>query len=210
MTMTTLRHQRTAAGMALALLVFGAAPGVWAEDYFTTHLDPVRLRYRETVEAFHVDKVPDLIRQGRLKDAAHELTYTLDRFPNHPRALILLEVLGPLVNNPALAVTYYQRALEAHPEYAVIRVQYGLHLIDVGVVDSAIEQIRRAIAQDETLGVAHAALARAYAKKGQMDLARQAAERAIALGHDVPDVGGGRSPSAEPSGAAVERETKGR
>jgi Tfp pilus assembly protein PilF len=200
------------AGSVVAALVLGGAGVAWAEDYFTTHLDPTRLNYRQTVESFHVDRVPDLIRQGRMRDAKAELIYTLERFPNHPRALILLEVVGPLLNDASLAVNYYQNALKNHPQYVVIRTQYGMHLVDLGLVEAGIDQIKQAIDLDDSFALAHAALARAYAKAGQADLAREAASRAAALGHEVqlPEPSTRRSGAADPAKRVGPEETKSR
>jgi predicted Zn-dependent protease len=119
-----------------------------------------------------------------MMDAAiRDVKYTLDRFPNHPKGLMLLGVVARLTNDPSFAVNYYKRALSLFPQYAITHVQYGEYLVSVGLTNEGIGQLKRAIEIDPKLAVAYAGLAKAYAKGGNSELSRQAAKQARELGY---------------------------
>jgi Tfp pilus assembly protein PilF len=58
-----------------------------------------------------------------------------------------------------------------------------MYLVDIGKIDAGIQKLQKAIEIDPGLGQAHAWLAKAYYKNGNSELARQAAEKAKALGY---------------------------
>ena len=159
-----------------------------SHDYFTAEQDGVK-GYLDNMTINHLDKVTGWIQQGRFDNAVLDLKYVLDRFPNQPRALQLLPVVASLSKNQALAVTYFEKAVRQFPQYALTHAQYGLFLISNGNVDEGIEQFNQSITIDPKSAAGHAGLAHAYAKKGNMEQARDAAKKARELGFNgkLPD-----------------------
>jgi tetratricopeptide (TPR) repeat protein len=115
--------------------------------------------------------------------AVEELQFVLRYFPNHPKALQLMGNIAKLTEAPALAIPYYENALRLYPEYAITHAQYGGYLVDVGNVQAAMPHLKKAIDMDPSLAQAYAALAKAYNKSGNPELAREAAAKATELGY---------------------------
>ena len=136
-----------------------------------------------SVTKYHVDKAYGWIRDGRLNDAIEDLKYTLDRFPNHPKALQTMGLVSQLTKKPAMASTYYQKALTQYPQYAMTHAQYGQYLLSIGDIDKAIESLKRSIEIDPKLVGSYVLLAHAYSKQGNSELASEAAARAKELGY---------------------------
>jgi Tfp pilus assembly protein PilF len=150
-------------------------------DYFTADQDGVK-GYLDNMTVNHLNKVTGWIQQGRIVNAVDDLKYVLDRFPNQPQALQLLGMVAGLAKNQALAITYFEKAVKQFPQYALTHAQYGLFLVSSGNVDEGLEQFNQSIAIDPKLAAGHAGLAHAYAKKGDMTKAREAADKARELG----------------------------
>ena len=153
------------------------------QDYFTANQSLTTQQLLHLVDTYHTNKVVASIREQNMNLAIVNLKYTLDRFPNHPRALMLLGSVAQFAKIPSLAIPYYERALKLYPQYALTHAQYGEYLVTIGRPDDGIARLKRAIELDPTLPVAYGWLATAYSKKGQVELARQAAEQAKALGY---------------------------
>jgi Tfp pilus assembly protein PilF len=150
-------------------------------DYYASH-DPGTKEYVHLVTMAHTDKIAGWIRGGRISNALADCKYTLDRVPNHPKGLVLTGMVARLMKNPTLAISYYQKALKLYPQYAVTRAQYGGFLVDIGNAKAGITEIQKAIKMDPNLALGHNLLAKAYLKIGNIDLARQASERARETG----------------------------
>jgi tetratricopeptide (TPR) repeat protein len=159
-------------------------------DYFLAIKDQQNRGYLSTVEKNHITICPHNpngimgdISEGKFLYAFEDLRYVLDRFPNHPKALMLLGSVARLAKNISIPIFYYQKALRLYPQHAITHAQFGLYLVDIGRVESGIARLKQAIEIDPKLAVAHVWLAKAFAKNGKPGLARQAAERARALGY---------------------------
>jgi superkiller protein 3 len=83
---------------------------------------------------------------------------------------------------PSLAIPFYAKALQLYPQYAITHAQYGSYLTDIGQVEQGIVALKKAVEIDPKLALAYDWLARAYAKSGDLELSRQAAEKAKELG----------------------------
>jgi Tfp pilus assembly protein PilF len=150
-------------------------------DYFTADQDGTG-EYLRLLTGAHVDTIPGWIQQGRIDNAVGDIRYALDRFPNHPQALQLLGLVARLAKNNGLAISYFEKAVMQFPQYGVTRAQYGLFLVTIGYVDDGIGRLNQSIAMDPKWAGGHAGLAHAYAKKGDMAKAREAADKARELG----------------------------
>lgn len=160
------------------------AVNIGSKDYFqTAQLGMVGDGYYlRVLESAHVNNVPDQIGRGRLNDALHNIRYTLDRFPNHPRALQQLSIVSQMIKNTALGVEYFEKAIKLFPQYAITRAQFGLYLTSIGNVAAGIDMLKRSTEMDPKLPAGYAGLAHAYVKMGDMTKAREAAEKARELG----------------------------
>jgi tetratricopeptide (TPR) repeat protein len=150
-------------------------------DYFTADQNPDTKHYLHLVEIAHTNKITDWVRQGRMNDAIADCKYTLDRFPNHPKGLMLVGMVAKLVKNPALAIAYYEKAIKLYPQYALTHAQYGMYLVDIGNMRAGIAKLQEATKIDPQLPQTYTWLAKAYTKSGNTELARQAALRAKEL-----------------------------
>lgn len=157
------------------------------QDYFTTK--KCEQCYLTIVEGAHVRSISRWLSQGRINDALADIRYTLDRFPNHPVSLQQLGMIAQMVKNNGLAVNYFERAVTLYPQYALTRAQYGLFLVSINDVDGGIAKFNQAIEIDPKLSVGYAGLAHGYAKKGDLEQARAAAQKARELGFNgkLPD-----------------------
>jgi Tfp pilus assembly protein PilF len=153
-------------------------------DYFVSvHGVESERRYLELVETHHLNKVLGFIQEERFEDALAEIKWTLERFPNHPGAFSLLEAVAQLTKVQELPVLYYERAVNAYPEYAITHAQYGRFLVDIGKSERGIISLRHAIRLSPNLIAAHVWLAQSYSKLGNIELARKSAVQARALGY---------------------------
>jgi tetratricopeptide (TPR) repeat protein len=152
-------------------------------DYFTASLDSENARDLDLIDKAHTDAILYWLRIGRIDGAMNDLKFTLDRFPNHPRALLLTEAVAGVTGVPTLPLPYYERALKIYPQYALTHSQYGKYLAEIGKVDKGIEELQQAIKISPELAVAHAWLAEAYKKAGKAELSRKSVEQARSLGY---------------------------
>lgn len=152
-------------------------------DYFIAHeVDSIR-GYLNAVTMAHTDKILGFIREGKMDAAIFDVKYTLDRFANHPKGLQMAGIVAQLTKKPSLAIHYYERALKMYPQYAITYAQYGGYLVGNGQIDAGIERLKEAVEKDPKLAGAYALLAKAYAKNGKTELARDAADKARELGY---------------------------
>ena len=193
--------RQLAGAMLLAVLVAFtaqafAAGGIFTpknRDYFTANEDFETLRDLALIDEAHTDKVMYWLRAENLDRAIQDLKFTLDRFPNHPRALLLFEVVGTIAQVPTMAVPYYEMALSVYPQYATTWAQYGKYLVELEKRGEGIKMLKNAISIDPNLPSAHGWLSEAYMKDGKPELAQHEMEKAKALGFKgSPD----RAPSA--------------
>ena len=185
----------TLAALCLALLVFArpaaaqevpseylpepvAHPGTPAGEGFDYYSrDAAGEMLLANVERYHLseDNFWKAYRTRAFNSAEGELRFALKYFPNHPRALYLMEIVAKEEGNPSLAIRAYERALQLHP-HPYTRAQYGAFLVRIGAASAGIQELRMAIAADSTLYLARAWLASALASpNGQ-----------AVLGRDVP------------------------
>jgi len=153
------------------------------QDYFLAGRDPEIRALLQIVEGAHTNRIQSDLMGGHLEVALPHIKYTLNRFPNHPKGLLLLGAYARLANNPSIAIPYYEKALRLYPQHAVTHAQYGSYLIDIGRANEGIVRLQKAIEIDSKLAFAYAWLAKAYVQRGHLDLARQSAENAKRLGY---------------------------
>jgi tetratricopeptide (TPR) repeat protein len=155
------------------------------QDYFTANDSPQIKELLESVDFHHTRKAEDWIFKADMQYmyyALGELKYTLDTFPNHPRALQLVGAYSKIKKAPQIAIPFYEKALRLYPQYALTHAQYGGYLVDVGGTEEGIVRLKKAIEIDPRLAMAYDGLYKAYTKIGNLEMARKTAEKAKELG----------------------------
>jgi len=165
-----------------------SAEGVLERDYFTADEDPAARHQLNINNQAHTDQVVKWLRADNIPMAIEDAKFTLKYWPNHPRALILMELIARVTRTLDLPIPYYEKAIHDYPQYALTHTQYGKYLTEIERVDDGIMHLEQAVELDPKLAAAHAWLAEAYMKRGKNKLARKAAEQARALGYagDLP------------------------
>jgi tetratricopeptide (TPR) repeat protein len=174
--------------LCLSFCFWDGSEEAYGSDYFTAAQDG-NTEHLKLVEKFHIDNVPPQITGDRLNYALGDLTYALDRYPNHPRALQLIGMVAQMLKKNELAIDRFQKAIEQFPRYSITQAQYGLYLVGIGSVDEGIKMLKRSIEIDPRFAAGYGGLAHAYVKKGDLEHAHEAAMKARELGFNgkLPD-----------------------
>lgn len=167
----------------IIVLLVPSHAGAIVSDYFTAHEDFEVARDLMLIEGDHTNRVLRWIRSDRINMAIADVKFTLDRFPNHPRALLLMETVARVSKVPELPLPYYEHALKMFPGYAVTHAQYGRYLAEIGKVQDGLEQLNAAAKISPDYAATFVWLAEVYSKTGEAHLAEQATARARELGY---------------------------
>lgn len=152
-------------------------------DYFTAKDDSETTHLLHLVEIAHTNKVLPQIGKNDYGGALSDIKYTLNRFPNHPRGLVLMGLYARLTKSYSLVVPYYEKAIRLFPQYALTYAQYGAYMIMLGKVDPGIKRLEQAVEMNPELVFAHVWLAAAYQKTGDLKLSRESESKARDLGY---------------------------
>ena len=102
--------------LVLAVLSVGLLSVVPAyaleRDYFTADEDPAARRDLTLNNQHHTDNVLKWLREGNVNMALQDVKFTITKWPNHPRALILLEVIAGVAHSQNLPIPYYEKAIK--------------------------------------------------------------------------------------------------
>ncbi len=171
----------------VGLLIPDASRGIsnpeYVRDYFDHDDEPMAAGQLDMIDNAHTRKAIRWIREGRYRDAIADLHFVLIRWPNHPKALMILTSVSALSGSPMLPKAYFEKALSLYPQHAITHAQYGKFLVEVGEIDAGIAKLKYAVEKDSSLTAGYVWLAEAYAKKGDRVRAGEAAKRAKELGY---------------------------
>ena len=154
-------------------------------DWFNRHQDAYTTTLIENVEKYHLSR-ENFGREFRTQfywGALNELAYVLSFFPNHPKALMFFTTISRIINKPTLPLPYFQRALQHFPQHAITHFQYGTYLVNIDKIEKGITALKHAIKIDSDFVKAHAALAEAYYKNGNIKQAKNEEKKARELGY---------------------------
>jgi predicted Zn-dependent protease len=156
------------------------------QDYFTAkqfrEVSELLLKVDRAHVVGHAGSVMKNLRRGAYDYVIYDAQYALERFPNHPKALMLLTTAALLSKRPMLPRPYFEKAIQLYPQYAQIRAQYAHYLVDGGAVDEGVAMLKNVVETDPNLVIGHVWLAQAYHKQGKLDLAVEEAAKAKGLG----------------------------
>jgi tetratricopeptide (TPR) repeat protein len=195
------------AGACLAAVVapVGAAPPATAPTFVPTpcedyvphkpggdYTDPTDREGLAVVEQFHFTPPVEGLIRGASGPLGGDIGYTLDRFPNHHRALAAMMKLALRDKNRKphgaryTIDCYFERATRFRPQDARVRTLFGSYLLAVGQPDAAVEQLEQAATLEPSNPTAHYNLGLLYVQKKQYENARASAEKAYAMGFPLP------------------------
>ena len=214
--MSHYRHRRTGRHLAAASFVAFAAtvtamPGMAAtttptaptftpapcDDYVPhkpggDYTDPTDREGLAVVEQFHFTPAVEGLLRGASGPLGGDIGYTLDRFPNHHRALAAMMKLALRDKNRKphgaryTIDCYFERATRFRPNDARVRTLFGSYLLAVGQPDAAVEQLEQAATLEPSNPTAHYNLGLLYVQKKQYDKARASARKAYEMGFPLP------------------------
>jgi tetratricopeptide (TPR) repeat protein len=147
---------------------------------------------KSLVEGAHFTREVEMLRHGHRGSLAGDISYTLNSFPNHPRALVSMMKLGERekTERPRGArytvACYFARAVRFAPDDGAVRVLYGIYLLKLGKKKEAVEQLQAAqelVGDDRNV---HYNLGLAYFDMKDFDRALLHAKKAYELGFPLP------------------------
>lgn len=177
--------------MLLAALAADCPPytkGATGGDYYDTE-DGKGLA---AVEAFHFGPQVEALQRGMSGALAADISYTLEHFPNHPRALAAMARLAlrerrPRVPGAAFSVEcYFQRALAYQAADGATRALFGAYLLSLRRDGEAAKQLQMALEAQRGNAAAWYNLGLAQVRLKDWPAALAAAHKAYALGFPLP------------------------
>lgn len=141
---------------------------------------------------FHFPPQVENLSKGVTGRLGGDIGYTLEHFPNHPRALTAMARLGlrDKSGQPVGAKysinCYFERAIGFVPGDARPHAIYGSYLLSMGQPDTAMAQLTEALRLDPDNATANYNLGLLYLNKKDYGAARRHAQKAYALGFPLP------------------------
>lgn len=171
---------------------------------FAQHMYDIRVARRsvnlmqdvEHAERVHFFHVEDAMRSRQVlqKPKAYwgELEYMLRRYPNHTRALELLDRLSLMLKTEQVPATlnsvdcHFQRAFNFFPDDAAVKLAYGVYLMRRNRIDSAISMFTEVASLQPNNANNQYNLGLAYIVAKQPEKAREHAILAYGMGFPLP------------------------
>lgn len=144
------------------------------------------------VENYHFTPDVERLVRGASGPLGADIGYTLEHFPNHPRALSAMSRLALRDKNRKphgahyTVECFFDRALGFRPDDARVHSLYGAYLLAVGQADTALEHLEESARLDPNNPTAHYNLGLLYVKKKDYDKARASAQKAYGMGFPLP------------------------
>ena len=181
------RHALLVAIMALAPVL--AAAQTHNNDYYQA-LNPQEKTLHElllAVEKYHEPVAIDRIHTKFYSAAWSEINFILNYFPNHPRALLLMGQVCELWRDPKCNMeTYFRNAIQRTPMNERVHLTEGVYFQKKGRLNEAIESYKTSLRINPDSANAHYNLGLCYVAQKQFKLANEHAQKAYALGIDLP------------------------
>lgn len=150
--------------------------------------DAADARGLPVVEQYHFQPQVEMLLRGQTGPLGGDIGYTLDHFPNHPRALaamarLALKTKSPHPHGARFSVEcYFERATGFRPGDGNVRALYGAYLMAHGRDKDAIVQLEAAV--ESAPGNAGA-----WYNLGLLEMRRQRSKEALAAAHKAYGLG---------------------
>ena len=165
-------------------------------DPFRNHFGPWDYRTArpadiEVVESAHFTKRIENLQPGE-RVLGDDISYALNVFPNHHRALIAITSLADRLKTdrpPSSSYTvecWYERAIRFRPSDTVNRALFAQYLAKRQRKDEALKQLETAVGHAQDNAFSHYNIGLVYHSFGEFDRALAQAHKAIALGFQRP------------------------
>ena len=144
------------------------------------------------VENAHFTPSVEQLIAGKSASIGGDLTYTLEKFPNHHRALAsVMRYATKLRSDPPAGARYtvecfFERALRFKKDDIVARMLYANYLVEHARVDDALAQLAVCLNQADDNAISHFNIGLIYFDAKRSDLALAQAHKAMALGLTWP------------------------
>lgn len=144
------------------------------------------------VEAYHFGPPVEALQRGMSGSLGGDIAYTLEHFPNHPRALAAMARLGLRLGKPQApgarhsVECYFQRAIDFAPRDGAARALFGAYLLSLRRDAEAVEQLQAAVEAQPGHAAAWYNLGLAHVRRKAWPAALAAAHKAYALGFPLP------------------------
>lgn len=144
------------------------------------------------VESYHFTRAVETLTQGNTGSVGGDISYTLEHFPNHHRALASMARLGlrqksAQPHGARFTVScYFERAIAFAPHDVTARMVYGSYLLAIGQDATALEQLDAASRMAPEQATIQYNLGLMYVKKKDYEKASAHAQKAYALGFPLP------------------------
>jgi len=182
--------------MSLTLLVAAALAGTCPPfvkvsvggDYY----DAEHAQGLTVVEQYHFTPNVEALARGQTGLLGGDIGYTLEHFPNHPRALAAMARLalrtktGQVPGAQFSVECYFQRALEYRPSDGAARALYGAYLMALKRDADAARELQAAVDSDPANAAAWYNLGLVQVRRKDLASALAAAHKAYALGFALP------------------------
>lgn len=162
-----------------------AAPAEEQLNYYDLS-DPRAVNLLGNVEKFHLPPGVSKMRTGQYIQAMADFEFVLNRFPNHPKALLLMGEASLKMNQPGKAQRRFEQAIELYPKTARTYMVYGIFLHKRRQFNDAVKQYTQSIELNPNSSEAHYNLGLAYLALKQYGLANEQAQIAYAQGYPLP------------------------
>lgn len=157
-------------------------------DYY----NPDDARGLALVETYHFGPTVEALQRGQSGNLASDIAYTLEHFPNHPRALSAMARLAQRLRKeqvPAARFSvecYFQRAIAFTPDDGAAQALYGAYLLSLRRDKDALAQLESAVALQPGHAAAWYNLGLARMRQKDFAAALEAAHKAYGMGFPLP------------------------
>jgi len=178
--------------LAASYMVNDSCPAYVKHETGGDYTNPDDRQRLTVIEQFHFTPDVESLTRGASGPLGGDISYTLEHFPNHHRALAAMAKLAIRDKNRKppgaryVVECYFDRALRYRPNDARVRSLFGSYLLALGQADAALEQLEQAAVLEPENPTSHYNLGLLYLKKKEYDKARASAEKAYSLGFPLP------------------------
>lgn len=168
------------------------------------------------VEQYHFSRNVETLKQGMTGSLGSDISYTLEHFPNHHRALAAMAKLGlrdkrvQPVGARYTVSCYFERAIAYAPHDTTARMVFGNYLLATKQDAAALEQLQEAARREPEHATLQYNLGLLQVKRKDYAQAREHAAKAYALGfplqglkNQLKKAGQWQEPPAEARAAAT-------
>lgn len=162
--------------------------GTTGGDYY----NPDDAKGRAVVENFHFGPSVEALQRGQSGSLGGDIGYTLEHFPNHPRALAAMARLSLRLHKAHVpgarhsVECYFQRAIRFAPEDGAAQAMYGAYLLSLKRDKEALEHLESAVSVQPGHAAAWYNLGLARIRMKAYPAALEAAHKAYGLGFPLP------------------------